>query len=96
MIRQIKGKDCESGEAQREREKDRAMKNSGILQKDVGNLYKKTNERSKHKRQVPTIDKFVEFWAGIWKDKSETPKSNEIIKQSMKDKIRQVKQLHYH
>ena len=49
------------------------MKNSGIFLKDEGNVYMKINERSKHKGQVPTIDKFVKFWASIWEDESEAP-----------------------
>ena len=93
MIRQIKGKDCEM---ERNKEWDKAMKNNNIFQRDVGNFYRKTNERSKYKGQVPTMDKLVKFLADVWEDESETlnKKWMEKIKQSMKDKIRLVEELH--
>ena len=56
---------------------------------------KEANERSIYEGQVPIMDKFVKFWAGIWENESETPnkKCMKKIKRNMKDKIRQVKQL---
>lgn len=71
------------------------MKNNSIFQKDEGNFRKKTNERSTYKGQVLTMDKLVKFWANIQEGDSETPnkKRKEKIKESMKDKIRQVQKL---
>ena len=63
MVRQIKGKDCENGKTQY----------NSIFQKDEGNFYKKTREISTYKGQLPTMDKFAKFWAGIWEDQNETP-----------------------
>ena len=56
---------------------------------------KEANERSIYEGQVPIMDKFVKFWAGIWENESETPNKKWMkrIKRNMKDKIRQVKQL---
>ena len=45
---------------------------NGKSRKDEGNFHKKTCERSKYKRQAPTMDKFMKFWAGIWEDEVET------------------------
>ena len=41
------------------------------------------------------MDKFAKFWEGIWEDESEIPNKKwmEKIKESMKDKIRQVEEL---
>ena len=71
------------------------MKNNSIFQKDEGNFRKKTNERSTCKGKVLTMDKFVKIWADIQAGDSETPnkKRMEKIKESMKDKIRQVQKL---
>ena len=38
----------------------------------------RTNEKSKYKGQVPTMNKFVKFWTGIWEDESETSKKKWI------------------
>ena len=45
--------------------------------------------------QVLTMGKFAKFWRRIWKVENETPnkKWREEIKESMKDKIRQVEEL---
>ena len=51
---------------QKHKERDKSMKN------DIFQKIKKTNERSECKGQVPTMDKFVKFRAGIWEYKSET------------------------
>ena len=71
------------------KKRDKVMKNNSIFQKVEGSFQKKTNERSKYKGQVPTIDKFTNFWPGIWEDERETTnkKQMEKIKESMKDKI---------
>ena len=53
------------------------MRNNSIFQKNEGNFYKKTNERSTYKGQVPAMDKFMKFWASIWEDESETSTKNE-------------------
>ena len=69
-----------------------------IKGKDCENGIKllKITTSSKQMREtytVPTMDKFVKFWAGIWDNKSETfnKKWMEKIKESMEGKIRKVK-----
>ena len=60
MARQIKEKDCENGKIQRERKSSEKQQHLP----DEGNFCKQTNERSYYNGQVPTMDKFVKFWAG--------------------------------
>ena len=56
---------------ERQKERNKAMKNNSISQKNEGNAYTEKNEGSKYKGQVTTMNKFVKFWAGILKDESE-------------------------
>ena len=50
--------------------------------------------RDQHTKDT-AVNKFVEFWAVIWEDESETPNKKwmDKIKESMKDKIRQEEEL---
>ena len=73
-------------EIERYKEKDKAMKNKSILLKDEGNFYKKKNEISKYKGQVPTMNKFVKFGAGISENESETSNKNLMEKRKRKEK----------
>ena len=75
---------------ERQKERNKAMKNNSIFQKNEGNVYTEKNEGSKYKGQVTTMNKFVKFWAGILEDESETTnkKWTENIKESIKEKIR--------
>ena len=56
---------------------------------------RKVNERSEYTGQTPNIEKFVNFWAGVWEDDSTTThrKRMEKIKQKVKERIRRVEDL---
>ena len=37
-----------------------------MFQKDQGAFFRKLEEKSNRKGQMPEMDKFIEFWGGIW------------------------------
>ena len=43
------------------------------LQEDQ-EIYRKTQGTKQLKGKVPRMEKFKEFWAGIWEDNTKTPK----------------------
>ena len=45
-----------------------------MFQEDQGIFYRKTKGTKQLKGKVPRIEKFEEFWAGIWEDNIKTPK----------------------
>ena len=53
--------------------KDARIRNNRMFQGDQGMFYRKT-QGTKHLRgDVPKMEKFEEFWAGIWEDNTKTP-----------------------
>ena len=36
-------------------------------------FYRKANREKERKGKVPEMNKFVQFWAGIWEDETSTP-----------------------
>ena len=44
-----------------------------MFQKDQRAFFRKLEEKSNPKGQIPEMDKFIEFWGGIWERKENTP-----------------------
>ena len=44
-----------------------------MFQKHLGAFFIKLEEKSNRKGQMPEMDKFIEFWGGIWKRRELTP-----------------------
>ena len=53
---------------------DLRMRNNKMFQKDQAMFYIKTQGTKQLRRKVPRMEKFEEFWAGIWEDNTKTPK----------------------
>ena len=53
--------------------KDARIPNKKMFQEDQGMFYRKTLGTKQLKRKVPRMEKFEEFWVGIWKDNTKTP-----------------------
>ena len=53
--------------------RDARIRNNKMFQEDQGMFYRKTHGQKQTKGKVPEIDKFEEFWAGIWEDDTQTP-----------------------
>ena len=53
--------------------KDARIRNNKMFQEDQGMFYRKTQGTKQLKGKVPKMEKFEEFWAGIWKDNTKTP-----------------------
>ena len=60
-----------------------------------GMFYRKINNTKERKGTVPAIDKFVEFWAGIWEDESSTPHRRWIrtVAETIRTKVINVEEL---
>ena len=54
--------------------KDARIRNNKMFQEDQGMFYRKTQGTKQLKGKVPRMEKFEEFWAGIWEDNTKTPK----------------------
>ena len=44
-----------------------------MFQKDQRVFFRKLEEKSNRKGQMPEMDKFIEFWGGIWERRENTP-----------------------
>ena len=44
-----------------------------MFQKDQRAFFKKLEEKSNRKGQMPEMDKFIEFWGGIWEGRENKP-----------------------
>ena len=55
------------------RTRNEKIRNNKMFREDEGRFYRKINNAKGRRGTVPDIDKFVEFWAGIWEDETSTP-----------------------
>ena len=55
------------------RTRDAKIKNNRMFNEDEAMFYRKIDSNMDKKGKVPGINKFVEFWAGIWEDETATP-----------------------
>jgi hypothetical protein len=55
------------------RTRDEKIRNNKMFREDEARFYRKMNNAKGRRGTVPDIDKFVEFWAGIWGDETSTP-----------------------
>ena len=53
--------------------RDARICNNRMFQEDQSMFYRKTQGQKQMKGKVPEIEKFEEFWAGIWEDGTQTP-----------------------
>ena len=53
--------------------RDKRIKNNNMFVRNEGIFYRQTKKLEKQVGRAPSIDKFTDFWAGIWEDDSKTP-----------------------
>ena len=53
--------------------RDEKIKNNRMFREDEGMFYQNINNTKEKQGTVPDIEKFVDFWAGIWEDETSTP-----------------------
>ena len=56
------------------RTRDARIRNNQMFEEDEGNFFRNTADKKEYKGTVPSIDRFVTFWGGIWEDDTKTPK----------------------
>ena len=44
-----------------------------IFEKDQRNFYRRVENNTKYEGKTPEVDKFVNFWGGIWEKDEKTP-----------------------
>lgn len=54
---------------QKTKEKDARIKNNATTK---GSVYKLSNPNTNNIGKIPSIEKFTEFWVGIWENKTQT------------------------
>ena len=54
-------------------EKGKRKKDNIMFQKDQKNFFRTLEKEDKHEGEMPNIEKFVEFWGGIWEHDEPTP-----------------------
>ena len=46
---------------------------NAIFERDQKRFFRKIDSSTSHEGQIPEIEKFVEFWGGIWEKEKRTP-----------------------
>ena len=54
----------------------RKVHNNARFREDEGRFYRKINQTKNFTGTIPEIEKFVEFWGGIW-EQERTPKEHQ-------------------
>ena len=69
-------------------------KNNIIFQKDQKSFFRMLEKLEKHEGEMPEMEKFVEFWGGIWEQNEPTPNMPwmEEVKTELSEKANIVSQ----
>ena len=54
--------------------RDARIRNNQMFEEDEGNFFRNAANKKEYKGTVPSIDRFVTFWDGIWEDDTKTLK----------------------
>ena len=75
--------------------RDARIRNNRMFQEDQGMFYRNTQGTKQLKGKVPEIEKFEEFWAGIWEDNTETPhrKWMNTVGKKISEKVTDIQEL---
>ena len=70
--------------------RDKRIKNNNMFVRNEGTFYRQTKKLEKQVGRVPSINKFTDFWAGIWEDDSKTPvtKWMKVIGKRLREKVK--------
>ena len=72
--------------------KDERIRDNNMFRDDQSKFYRSINTKQEQKGKVPNIDKFVNFWAGIWEDGTTTPHKEwmRTVAQKIREKVRDI------
>ena len=70
--------------------RDKRIKNDNMFVRNEGTFYRQTKKWEKQVGRVPSINKFTDFWTGIWEDDSKTPftKWMKGIEKRLREKVK--------
>ena len=70
------------------------IKNNAMFAADEGGFYRKGKGKKVYHGEIPPMEKFVEFWGGIWEDEKKTPEQPwmKVVEQKWKEKVQDVKE----
>ena len=74
--------------------RDARIRNNRMFKEDEGMFYRNSQGTSEKKGKIPKIEKFEDFWAGIWEDNTKTPhrKWMNTVSQKIMNKVTNVKE----
>ena len=74
--------------------RDARVRNNRMFQEDQGAFYRKTQGTEQLRGEVPDMEKFEEFWGGIWEDETETPnrKWMNTVAKKIREKVKYVQE----
>ena len=74
---------------------DARMRNNQMFEEDKGNFFRNTADKKEYKGTVPSIDRFVTFWGGIWEDDTKAPKRKwmQTVANKITDKVTQEQEM---
>ena len=75
-------------------ERGKRIMDNNIFEKDHKSFFKRIEDSTEHEGAMPEMDKFVQFWVGIWEKDDRTPNMPwmEKIQEKLKEKIASVKE----
>ena len=75
-------------------ERGKRIKDSAMFEKDQRNFYSKIEKNEKFQGEQPEMEKFTEFWGGIWEKEEVTPMLPwmDNVKEELKASINTVKE----
>ena len=76
------------------RTRDARIRNNQMFEEDEGNS-RNTADKKEYKGTVPSIDRFVTFWGGIWEDDTKAPKRKwmQTVANKITDKVTQEQEM---
>ena len=76
------------------RARDARIRNNRMFEQDQGKFYRGTKRTKLRKGKVPIIEKFEEFWAGIWEDNAKTPHRRwmNTVARRIREKVTEVQE----
>ena len=74
--------------------RDARVRNNRMFQEDQGAFYRKTQGTEQLRGEVPDMEKFEEFWGGIWEDETKTPnrKWMNTVAKKIREKVKNVQE----
>ena len=74
--------------------RDARVRKNRMFQEDQGAFYRKTQGTEQLRGEVPDMEKFEEFWGGIWEDETKTPnrKWMNTVAKKIREKVKNVQE----